>query len=79
MATMQPDYLSYLLRLWRVDGDNGDQRNPAVWRASLENPHTGERKGFAGLDELFDFLQAQTEEIPRYAEAKPPQKNHPLL
>lgn len=48
------DYLSYLLRLWRVGKEN------AVWRASLESPHTGERIGFAGLDELFAFLQQQT-------------------
>jgi hypothetical protein len=61
ITTMQPDYLSYLLRLWRVDGDNAAQptANQAVWRASLENPHTGERKGFASLDDLFDFLREQ--------------------
>jgi hypothetical protein len=33
-----------------------------VWRASLESTRAGERKGFAGLDELFDFLQEQTGE-----------------
>jgi len=48
------DYLSYLLRLWRVGKEN------AVWRASLESPHTGERIGFASLDELFAFLRQQT-------------------
>lgn len=73
---MQPDYLSYLLRLWRVDGDDAAQptANQAVWRASLENPHTGERKGFASLEALFDFLREQAEEIPPYAEIKPPQE-----
>jgi hypothetical protein len=55
MANQQPDYVSYLLRLWRAsDGED------TVWRASLESPHTGERKGFASLDELFDFLRQQT-------------------
>lgn len=55
MAQDQPDYVSYLLRLWRAsDGED------TVWRASLESPHTGERKGFASLDELFDFLRQQT-------------------
>jgi hypothetical protein len=48
------DYLSYLLRLWRVG------KEEAVWRASLESPHTGERIGFASLDELFAFLREQT-------------------
>lgn len=47
--------MAYLLRLWRVK-DKGKTH----WRASLENAHTGERKGFAGLDELFAFLQQQT-------------------
>ena len=32
MAKESPDYLSYLLRLWRVDGEAG------AWRASLESP-----------------------------------------
>jgi hypothetical protein len=54
MAKEQPDYLSYLLRLWRASEEK------AVWRASLESSHTGERKSFASLDDLFDFLQKQT-------------------
>ncbi|MFQ5593203.1 MAG: hypothetical protein ACE5HA_03555 [Anaerolineae bacterium] len=59
MAEEHPDYLSYLLRLWRVvDEVSGDERG--VWRASLESALTGERKGFAGLDDLFDFLRRQT-------------------
>ena len=51
----QPDYLSYLLRLWRVEG--GRQ---AIWRASLKSSSTGEQVGFASLEELFDYLRAQT-------------------
>ena len=49
-----PDYLSYLLRLWRVS------EGKMAWRASLESSYTGERKGFANLNDLCDFLQAQT-------------------
>lgn len=49
----QPDYQSYLLRLWRVDeGENGVQ-------ASLESTHTGERRGFANLEVMLDFLRRQ--------------------
>ncbi len=48
------EYLSYLLRLWRVGTEK------AVWRASLESPHGGERIGFASLDALFAFLRQQT-------------------
>ena len=55
MDKERPDYLAYLLRLWRASGEEG-----AVWRASLQSPRTGERIGFASLDELFDFLREQT-------------------
>jgi hypothetical protein len=44
-------YLSYLLRLW-VDDANGEQ----VWRISLEHPLSGERRGFASLDDLCAHL-----------------------
>ena len=61
MAKEQPVYKSYLLRLWRETGDGevirGEER--AVWRASLESPHTGERWGFAGLTDLFGFLERE--------------------
>jgi hypothetical protein len=30
-----------------------------VWRASLENPHTGQRIGFAVLEGLFEFVRRQ--------------------
>jgi hypothetical protein len=67
-AMEQPDYLSYLLRLWWVGDDDGTQPGEAdspgladgVWRASLESPQAGERKGFASLDDLFDFLREET-------------------
>jgi hypothetical protein len=54
----QPDYLSYLLRLWRMQG------KAAAWRCSVESPHTGERLGFGSLDELFAFLREQTGPMP---------------
>ena len=55
-----PTYLSYLLRLWRVDGDEG----LSVWRASLESSRTGERRTFASLDDLFEFLSKATNPPP---------------
>ena len=48
------DYQSYLLRLWRAKEREGG------WRASLESAQTGERKGFATLDALFEYVRAQT-------------------
>jgi len=46
-------YQAYLLRLWW----DGEQQ---PWRALLENPYTGERHGFASLEQLFVYLQEQT-------------------
>ena len=48
-------YLSYLLRLWQAS-DAGR----VGWRASLESVQSGERVAFAGLEELFAFLRAET-------------------
>ncbi|HEX9074394.1 MAG TPA: hypothetical protein VF932_01385 [Anaerolineae bacterium] len=44
-------YQSYLLRLWKTE--------QADWHASLEDSRTGERIGFANLDQLFAFLMEQ--------------------
>ena len=62
-----PIYLAYLLRLWQVGRQMDSHHSAAeiVWRASLENPHTHERQGFANLDELFDFLRTQTNILSR--------------
>jgi hypothetical protein len=48
-------YVSYLLRLWQVQSEEG-----LVWRASLEHASTGERRGFAGLEDLCAFLEQET-------------------
>ena len=46
------EYLAYLLRLWRTGkGEN------ARWRASLQDPHTGQRMEFASLDDAVAFLK----------------------
>jgi hypothetical protein len=48
------DYQAYLLRLWRVNTGRG-----TGWHASLEDSHTGKRKGFADLKGLLTFLEEQ--------------------
>jgi hypothetical protein len=58
-AGSSPRYRSYLLRLWQVD----DAGQP-VWRASLADAHTGERRGFASLAALAAFLAEQTTGYP---------------
>ncbi len=55
--TCAPRYLSYLLRLWCAE-----ESEAKCWRVSLEDPRTGERLGFAGLEELFAFLLQALEE-----------------
>lgn len=45
-------YIAYMLRLWQVGGRGGR----AVWRASLENAHTGERLVFGEGEALLAFL-----------------------
>ena len=57
MTKEQPDYLAYLVRLWRVESQASAEK--PVWRASIENPHTHEQAGFASLEALFDFLREQ--------------------
>jgi hypothetical protein len=55
MGTQPPRYLAYLVRLWQVQ-----DRGVFVWRASLEDAHTGERHGFSDMKSLFAFLAEQT-------------------
>lgn len=60
MDTQCPDYQSYLLRLWCVRSSAASPSDEeCVWRASLEHPDTGERVGFAGLDDLVEYLRHQ--------------------
>jgi hypothetical protein len=45
----------YLLRLWRAEP------HAECWRAVLQDPRTGQRIGFATLEQLFAFLMEQAE------------------
>lgn len=54
MSRTTPGYLAYMLRLWPARGERGFQ-----WRASLENPHTGERVAFANREMMLAFLEEQ--------------------
>jgi hypothetical protein len=50
-----PNYLSYLLRLWLENGEEG-----ISWRVSLESTETGERVGFANMDLMVEYLNQKT-------------------
>jgi hypothetical protein len=57
MPVNECDYQSYLLRIWRVRGEDAHS-----WRASLEDVKTGELHGFACLDEFVNFLNEIAQE-----------------
>ena len=48
-------YLAYMLRLWQIEHDG-----KLAWRASIESPYTGERRGFSDMERLFLVLQKKT-------------------
>ncbi len=52
MSAEPEHYLAYLIRFWTEPGSL-----PGQWRASLEDPRTGERRGFAGLEALMGFVR----------------------
>ena len=56
----EKNYRSYLLRLWKDDSveDIGAQD----WHIALENPFTGERRRFATLNDLFNYLESKIRE-----------------
>jgi len=47
----------YLLHLWQERAPRPG--SPEVWRFSLEDPRTGQRQGFASLEEMMSFLREQ--------------------
>ena len=58
MNDSQRSHISFLLRLWQVES-----QSIPVWRASLEDPATGERKGFADMEALMQYLNSVTHKM----------------
>jgi len=52
MAKKERMRLAYLIRLWQVHSEG-----QMVWRGSLEDAHSGEKRGFGNQAGLFAFLQ----------------------
>jgi hypothetical protein len=50
------DYRIYLLTVWRED-EEGPKGTQGL-RFRLEDPRTGERRGYSSADALFAFLRA---------------------
>lgn len=51
-----PSYQVFLLRCWEERGECSD---PTRWRFSVQDPGTGQRRGFASLEGLIAFLTNQ--------------------
>ena len=52
-------YRAYILRLWQERPVS--PAHPAVWRFSVEDPRTGQRRGFGSLEGLVAYLRTQME------------------
>ena len=57
MFDKPPRYRSYVLAFWEERSKDPDL--PAVWRFSLQDPHTGQRRGFASLAALLASLEQE--------------------
>ena len=60
MLGRQRPHVSYLLRLWQVES-----KGAVIWRASLQSPNTGERRGFTSLADLLSFLEEEYGSVDR--------------
>ncbi len=52
MGKKERTRLAFLIRLWQVRS-----KGQIVWRGSLEDAHSGEKRGFGDPASLFSFLQ----------------------
>ena len=59
-APDQTDNYAYILRLWRERPATPEQE--AVWRISLTDARSGERRAFSGPEALLAFLRARVME-----------------
>jgi len=60
---------AHLLIMWRERPARPGQ--PAVWRFSLEDVQTRERRGFADLDDLLAFLKSQMMDVEMTSDDRP--------
>ena len=57
-----PNYHSYILGCWQEHSVHAG-REIKVWRFSLQNPRTNQRRGFATLEALLVSLQAELDKV----------------
>jgi len=51
-------YQVYVMRLWREK--TRSEETSSGWRFSIENPSTGQRRGFSCLEDMVAFLENLT-------------------
>jgi hypothetical protein len=58
----KPTDYSFILRLWQIQGEEvqGANAEQWLWRASLDDPQTGDRVGFSNLEALFNYIREKT-------------------
>jgi hypothetical protein len=58
----KPTDYSFILRLWQIQGEEvqGEREEQWFWRASLDDPQTGDRVGFTDLEALFAYIREKT-------------------
>ena len=60
MTTLNPDYTSFLIRLWREPPASVEPLAAGrEWLAQVEHIPGGEKQYFASLDALFAFIREQ--------------------
>ena len=55
LSASNSSYHAYMLRFWPEQTPN-----ETIWRFTLLDPHSGQRKGFHSLDALFGYLTSLT-------------------
>ena len=55
-----PRYRSYLITMW--EERSGDTEVSVEWRFRMEDPHTGQRRGFANFEALVAALQQEIDD-----------------
>jgi hypothetical protein len=55
-----PRYRSFLITMWQERSRNPDV--PAVWRFRMEDPHTGQQRGFVDFNALVAALQREIDD-----------------
>jgi len=60
ISSRSPRYRTFLLTLWEERGRDRD--SPQVWRFRLEDPRTGQQRGFASLEALVEALKQEMDE-----------------